>query len=959
MDHWLSYGVLRMYILNQEHLTIPKEQIEALFFLRFTRRAEEILDQDFADAIPFTEPGKRLVFFRLFKQLVQMSKSVCDDVKKEYMTAENAVLAWDIQLATKEEKVKAAKKLLEELENTDGNVLYQKAPLLKKWLDQHMQRFIEATREMLGRITADQQSICRAFFKGKDLEAVTLVTTDGADLHFHGRSTCVIQTKAGKFVYKPHDCGIDVGFQEIAQRYFSDFLTVPKCLQRPGYGYCEYIESRPVNSEEEVDGYFYRLGGAIALFQALGSSDMHSENWIAQGDRPAVIDLETILTPVPKVFSHPKVHPQPIAEQEDFLYDANRSLIPSSILPRKVGDRQLSVLLDDSEIVSCLPMLEGVRQSVIGHEQRLYAGFDAGYDRCMEVQKELLKAVEAFREHPVRRLLRQSNYYALLQQKMLTTAALQSEESQKAVVNRLKDYFVQHGAKQMEPIAEWEKECLLEGDIPYFCTKGGSHALCGYDHVLIPGFFKTSGVENACQRLTRLSQTEKKFELGILKQSLDAALLPAPKERAEALYHYTFPDASPITEEEAILEAEEIFRNLDAMSLSGPSGKTSWLMRCGEGRDLSPARPTMSQGTLGLGVFFSAIAAISQKAELKKRAIELSMICLDQVSDAIGLLEKNSVIPESVFPLGITSGFAGVLRSLTLIERYLDSPIPGQLAQRLLLLLDKSPIEEAEYLDVFSGVAGLLLALCGQPANRNTDVLQRQIRRTADRLLAKKKPLEQGGFPLWDTLNLGRPISGAGHGMAGIAAALLGAARALEDNTYVPAAADALTYEHRTYSEKLGTWPDLRKSSVVSHAMHGLCSGAPGIGLALLYCGKMGTALPTVNRVWLEEDISRALEACLHHQPLFRDHLCCGNSSAAAFYLGASQAVADKQSICREAAGILLAKMKKRKDLEGGYTYLPSTFRQFFTPDLFYGGAGIGYEMLQFAKPEQIIPILF
>ena len=94
------------------------------------------------------------------------------------------------------------------------------------------------------------------------------------------------------------------------------------------------------------------------------------------------------------------------------------------------------------------------------------------------------------------------------------------------------------------------------------------------------------------------------------------------------------------------------------------------------------------------------------------------------------------------------------------------------------------------------------------------------------------------------------------------------------------AAEAALAFEHGIYSEKLGTWPDLRSSPVVSKAMHGLCSGAPGIGQALLCCRRNGLCSPQ-----LDEDLERARSCCIGREPLFRDHLCCGNLSAVDFLL--------------------------------------------------------------------------
>ena len=182
--------------------------------------------------------------------------------------------------------------------------------------------------------------------------------------------------------------------------------------------------------------------------------------------------------------------------------------------------------------------------------------------------------------------------------------------------------------------------------------------------------------------------------------------------------------------------------------------------------------------------------------------------------------------------------------------------------------------------------------------------------------------------------------------MAGIAAALSGAARILDDGQCRKAAEAALAFEHGIYSEKLGTWPDLRSSPVVSKAMHGLCSGAPGIGQALLCCRRNGLCSPQ-----LDEDLERARSCCIGREPLFRDHLCCGNLSAVDFLLTLPD--------CRQHAGRLLAFMKRRKDAEGGYRYLPAAFRQVACPDLLYGAAGMGYELIRYAYPSMLHQILF
>lgn len=57
-------------------------------------------------------------------------------------------------------------------------------------------------------------------------------------------------------------------------------------------------------------------------------------------------------------------------------------------------------------------------------------------------------------------------------------------------------------------------------------------------------------------------------------------------------------------------------------------------------------------------------------------------------------------------------------------------------------------------------------------------------------------------------------------------------------------------------------------------------------------------------------------------------------------------------------AGEILCRMAKRKAERGNYTFLPSGYVQTFDPSLFYGAAGVGYEMLRLAEPEKIESLL-
>ncbi|MBQ9057852.1 MAG: hypothetical protein IJ125_01560, partial [Atopobiaceae bacterium] len=140
--------------------------------------------------------------------------------------------------------------------------------------------------------------------------------------------------------------------------------------------------------------------------------------------------------------------------------------------------------------------------------------------------------------------------------------------------------------------------------------------------------------------------------------------------------------------------------------------------------------------------------------------------------------------------------------------------------------------------------------------------------------------------------------------------------------------------------EKLDTWPDLRKSPVSSKIMHGICSGAPGIGLAAL--AVLRASADGQERALADELLARADHACSTLPLNHRDTLCCGNGSLVEYLLtrGGSNE-----------AGRVLAGMVARMREVGQYVFVHRGVRLSDEPDLLNGLAGVGHELLRFADP--------
>ena len=389
------------------------------------------------------------------------------------------------------------------------------------------------------------------------------------------------------------------------------------------------------------------------------------------------------------------------------------------------------------------------------------------------------------------------------------------------------------------------------------------------------------------------------------------------------------PESVPIlTDSELKAEAEHIFDRICASAICAPDGSVHWLEN--HESHLAPMKVDLMLGIAGLGAYFAAYHAVMQD----NRSARYAEICLENIAVYIQNLEEANPAHLKLIPPGL-SGAAGVLRALGIMEKHIGGC--QDLIAHMISLLLKLDIENART-DVFSGVSGLILELCANGKCRDLQLL----RRCANRLLAARTLKTADGKLLWDNLENGRAISGFGHGMAGVGLALLRAYHFLGDTQFLDAAQEAFAWEHDIYSEKLTNWPDLRRPGTPG-TMHGCCSGAPGIGLALLAARKYRKILPH----W-QEDLDRAIKVCLTTPLMFRDHLCCGNSSAVDFLLEAGAIL--KREELTQAGRMMLSRMAKRR--EGDYAYLPQTYKGAFTPTLFYGAAGVGYVLLRAIRQE-------
>ena len=870
--------------------------------------------------------NKDLFIDILSMKLSSLFSKTIESLTEEELKKISPVAEWGSKLCTDEEHEKARAIVREKIVQTKKQVLYDTSPALYNIEKTVCYNHSIMVQEVTERINAHRNEISRSLLNGRAFTEVTHISGDGADVHNHGRLTLTITTPEGKFLYKPRSCKTDEVLSELITSHFSDIVRVPRALDFGNYGFCEFINNRPAERKEEATAYYHNLGGVSALIHALGGTDFHCENFLADGRYPVPVDLETIITPTVRYFYEKGELPR-------FLYDYNHSIAQSSLLPKSSKHLQFSPLLCTTSKNAGAPVVDGVIQTVRGYETAFFVGFDAIYDRCMELKEQITSAVLRLKDSPIRKLIRNTASYAKVITHLNRPDSARNSEEQQKIFDSLSKYFLDNNLDHLIGIPQAEKASLSERDIPYFYTLGGSVDLYSDNVVAVKDYFKTSAVDNALERLNRLNSAEKQFEKSLISRALEYAIISKTPP-------CSFPDlrnAAPMAQEEALELSGKLLKKIHDASFLSPSGKRGFLGHVGDGDSLSCMQMQFSNGVGGICAFGFAAAALDSR--WKSIAEDFAEIYQDYLDYYVQFFSDAELIPPERNDLGLASGAAGIIATLSCAERFMPELSLHNTVKDVCTLLDIMPLEQCSVPDVYSGLSGLILSLYRV---RETVDVKRHVCRAADRLL-ELKTLACRDLTLWSTLpKMERGISGYGHGCGGVGLALLRAWEMTGDERYRSAAEDAYAFEHIAYSERIATWPDFRSSPIPDRSQNGICSGAPGIALCLQAAQK--AAFP-----FADVDMERAVSA-LRRQPMnFRDILCCGNCSAAEALIALG---------LHDDAAALLGKIQKMAQINGDYSFMPPNMESFFVPNLFYGAAGLGYTLLRFAEPDRI-PSIF
>jgi type 2 lantibiotic biosynthesis protein LanM len=854
--------------------------------------------------------------------------------------------------------------------------LLDEYPVLARFAATATALWIEASVELAKRLHTDWGAIEASF--GGPLFEVVEVAAQLSDPHAGGRSVAILRFDTGlRVVYKPRSLAIDLAFGQLVDHLDTCDDGLPQLrtlatIDRGTHGWVEFAERGPCPDAAAARRLYTRAGMLACLVYALGGLDCHHENLVACGEHFVFIDLETMLQPPARALSGSEhdadarvirrfsdsvlrsgmfpcwevlSHGDVPVDQSGLGGGRSQQGLAPAMRWRATGPDEVVLELHvpepGFELGANVPTLDGRALAPGDYVEEIAAGFAGMYRRILTETPCLLAAggpLARFAELELRYLLRPTRVYHLLLRDALRPPLLRDGVDFSIALEPLARAL----SKLDERPSAWtlfdaELRALERLDIPLFLARADARSIHAPAGDTAEDTLPASAREHLAARVRGLSAADLAEQLMIIRCSLHEGAMntsPACGARGCAAPHRAELEAGePARPEQLIAEAIALAEDIAAHAVRGEGGDAAWMgvsfMRDSQRFQLRPLNHSFDRGSMGVAIFLAGLARVASE---RREFAELAAAALAPVRRIAAELDPQHT---AGLGLGAFSGLGGLIYGLCCCAELLGDPTLLDDARALAAAIDDELIAADRELDVVNGAAGAILGLLAlHEADGDPAALERA-RACARHLLAQRERDEAGRL-VWRVRSHAAQ-TGLSHGAAGFALALGRLWARTGDPELLAATREALAFEREAFVAEEGNWRDLRPDAPQVCAMS-WCNGAPGIGLART--GLLGL----LDDELLGEEIELARRSTLAAPLAAVDTLCCGNFGRIELLLRAG-AVPEARRIAAQLVGRARA---------GGYRILRDAPPGMFAPGFMCGTAGIGYQLLRLAAPEQL-----
>lgn len=856
--------------------------------------------------------------------------------------------------------------------------LFLDYPVLARWVGRIMEQWVAFYSEFLLHLNEDAAELQRQLFDGCSLVKVRNIWTGLSDRHSAGKSVLRVTFQNGvSCFYKPRNCKPESDYNYLLN--WINQLNPPlqlktyKVINRSGYGWIEEIEHHDCEDQHELERYYERAGMLLALLYALQASDCNFENLISYGEHPVLIDAETLFQPRPRAFDTDEWKALEAASQAIYYDSVFRlSLLPQWIArpdgdkmdvsgfgsgPGKRGSVQKRVWTNvNTDQMSLRKERVAVGRGIRGVQFRgeavdasrfvesVLTGFEWMY-RFLLVNRELLWAADGPLQRmmglPTRIVPRNTVTYAGLLENCLLPQHLRDGMDVSIWVEALARRF----SRSEEKPPAWdmvaaEEASLLDLNIPRFEARSDSDAMRVGPERYIGQYFVAPGFCRFKERFDQLSAADLDLQKCYIRHSFGYfATSNSCVEPVASGAHASSPS------DVFIQQALAIAGRIQEKAVQAPDGSAGWITQVynmdSQFWQLQPMGLNLYDGLSGIALFLAAL----ERTTGETRYRDLLSAVLKVLCHFASPQMQSHLAHESV---GAGLGTASLAYSLARVGWLLEDERLVDRGIGLAAMITAKQLAADRRLDVIGGSAGCLLVLRTlYRLKPRSWMLDRAV--DCGEHLLETRTATASGLRSWATIR-GKFLAGFSHGAAGIIYALSELYKITGRKNYLEAALEAQEYEDSLFCEEKQNWPNLLLPTKDGgfDFWNSWCHGAPGIGLARL------AGLECLDRAATEKDLESALQTAAARQLTDIDTPCCGNLGRIELLVQASQ-TAGRNSCLETAREIGLCVVDRAGRQDGYGTGIKSGI---YIPSFHQGMAGVGYQLLRLAKPEQLPSVL-
>jgi type 2 lantibiotic biosynthesis protein LanM len=847
--------------------------------------------------------------------------------------------------------------------------LFEDKPVLLRLIASVTRQWIDTSRELVLRLDADLEAIRRDLLRSGADSRVAGIEGDLSDPHNGGHSVQIVSFANGsRIVYKPKDLRVDVAWHDLIERLNRADrpveLKAMRTIARDGYGWTEFVDHTAGTDREGCNRFFGRAGAWLALFHCFAATDMHQENMIAAGDHLVPIDLEMILQAT--------ADERKAQDPEGQAFDAATEIIANSVLTvgllpaygrtpdnkifavgAMTADQNVKTKLQWTNINSDemrparskevsktspnLPHVGGSYAKFGDHIGDFIAGF-AEYAKFLRRQTRGAgsgRLFDGFAELPIRKVLRPTQFYYLLLQRLKDHRAMEDGaiwSAQADFIARLADW--DKDSNPLWPLQRRERAALLALNVPHFVSPSDRTSIEDASGFTV----RTQaipGLDRARARVESLDDDDVAWQIDVIRHSTSALSRSELPPLPPALKEPFGPAVSVASAREIFTaEADRIAAELSRQAIRrGPGAAWIGLDWLGDSEvfQLVCLGPDLYNGVSGISLFLAAHAATTGRGP----SAELALAGVAHLRK--DLRSRNAPRIARSLGIGAAAGLGSIVYALTAMAKSLGDEGLLADAQVAAELLSDELVAADQGLDVIAGSAGAILGLLRLYRDTRSGEVLARAAKCGEHLLRQKR-IGPDGRRSWIGQGFGsRALNGMSHGAAGFAYALALLAAATGREEFAQAAAECIAFENSSYDPGRSNWPDLR--GVEPSWLCQWCYGAVGIGMARLAASRRGAMDAKAAAV----DIRNAIDGAKRGWPGAVDTLCCGTLGSVEFFCEAGGALG--QSDLGELASQRLLAVLQAAASAGDYRWNSGGGR--FNLGLFRGLAGVGYTLLR------------